>query len=169
MLLCPFGGMPNCHGAGGLAGQHKFGARHGASVIFLGVNKMVLAIALGGALLPFLEAIPSSVLGVMLAIAGHELATTGLLVLVRSTHSTSTPLRNDVAVALLTAAVILGMKKTHYGAIAGWIMHMIYNRKLGACWTRPTESVDYSQVGVQPRDEENSSHESDGGGERNFA
>lgn len=25
LLLCPFGAMPSCHGAGGLAGQHKFG------------------------------------------------------------------------------------------------------------------------------------------------
>lgn len=25
LLLCPFGAMPNCHGAGGLAGQHKLG------------------------------------------------------------------------------------------------------------------------------------------------
>jgi len=25
LLLVPFGAMPNCHGAGGLAGQHKFG------------------------------------------------------------------------------------------------------------------------------------------------
>lgn len=25
ILLCPLGAMPTCHGAGGLAGQHKFG------------------------------------------------------------------------------------------------------------------------------------------------
>jgi hypothetical protein len=25
LVFCPFGAMPNCHGAGGLAGQHKFG------------------------------------------------------------------------------------------------------------------------------------------------
>ena len=31
LILCPLGGMPCCHGAGGLAGQHKFGT----SVTFL--------------------------------------------------------------------------------------------------------------------------------------
>jgi hypothetical protein len=25
LFLCPLGAMPTCHGAGGLAGQHKFG------------------------------------------------------------------------------------------------------------------------------------------------
>lgn len=29
LFLCPFGSFPSCHGAGGLAGQYKFGARSG--------------------------------------------------------------------------------------------------------------------------------------------
>lgn len=40
VLLCPLGSMPNCHGAGGLAGQHRFGARHGTSVVVLGLAKV---------------------------------------------------------------------------------------------------------------------------------
>ena len=148
LLLCPFGAMPNCHGAGGLAGQHKFGARHGASVIFLGLNKMILATVMGGVLLPFLEAIPSSVLGVMLAIAGHELACTGFLVL--TNNSTPASLRINAAVSLLTAAVILGMKKTHYGAISGWVMHVIYTRKFR--WRRRNEDAAEHAIVTQTRD-----------------
>jgi hypothetical protein len=157
LLLCPLGAMPNCHGAGGLAGQHKFGARHGASVIFLGINKMVIAICLGGVILPFLNNIPSSILGVMLAIAGHELACTGLIILVQSSdlhdnrdQHPSRILRTNAAVALLTAAVILGLKKTHYGAISGCVAHMIYNQRLGSWWRwrRQGEEAeaDYSEI-----------------------
>ncbi|MCH7872119.1 MAG: putative sulfate/molybdate transporter [Planctomycetes bacterium] len=36
LICCPLGGMPMCHGAGGLAAQHRFGARTGGSVILLG-------------------------------------------------------------------------------------------------------------------------------------
>jgi hypothetical protein len=140
--------MPNCHGAGGLAGQHKFGARHGASVIFLGLNKMILATVMGGVLLPFLEAIPSSVLGVMLAIAGHELACTGFLVL--TNNSTPASLRTNVAVSLLTAAVILGMKKTYYGAISGWVMDAIYTRKFR--WRGRNEDAAEYAIVTQARD-----------------
>ena len=35
-----FGTMPCCHGAGGLAAQHKFGARSGVAVLFLGTVKL---------------------------------------------------------------------------------------------------------------------------------
>merc|ERR1711967_221938 len=44
-VFCIVGAMPCCHGAGGLAAQHHFGARTGASMLFLGFTKMVLAIA----------------------------------------------------------------------------------------------------------------------------
>ena len=33
----PFGGMPMCHGAGGMAGQYRFGARTGGANIYAGV------------------------------------------------------------------------------------------------------------------------------------
>lgn len=36
LVVCPVGGMPVCHGSGGLAGQHKLGARSGVSMVLLG-------------------------------------------------------------------------------------------------------------------------------------
>jgi hypothetical protein len=33
----PFGGMPMCHGAGGLAGQYRFGARTGGANVYAGL------------------------------------------------------------------------------------------------------------------------------------
>ena len=36
VVFCWFGGYPMCHGSGGLAGQHRFGARTNLSIIVLG-------------------------------------------------------------------------------------------------------------------------------------
>jgi MFS superfamily sulfate permease-like transporter len=101
MNLCAawFGGMPMCHGAGGLAGQYRFGARTNGSILFLGVVKMIVALAFGASLMALCRAFPASVLGVMLAIAGLELA-----VVVRDQRE-----RSDAFVALLTAGACLGL------------------------------------------------------------
>jgi len=140
LLLCPLGAMPCCHGAGGLAGQHKFGARHGSSVVFLGLNKILLATLLSGSLLvAVLDALPMSVLGLMLFVCGHELATMGLKVLIQSacassssSNSTSVEsidaqsLRRNSVVALVTVIVDVGLHKTHVAALSGYITYMIY-------------------------------------------
>ncbi len=74
LVCCPFGGMPMCHGAGGLAAQYRFGARTGGSVAMLGIAKIALALLLGGSLLIWLQHYPQSVLGVLLLFSGLELA-----------------------------------------------------------------------------------------------
>jgi hypothetical protein len=66
--------MPVCHGAGGLAAQHRFGARSGASVIFLGLVKLLVGLFLGDTLEDLLKAYPKSLLGIMVFAAGLELA-----------------------------------------------------------------------------------------------
>lgn len=71
---CWFGAMPCCHGAGGLAGQYRFGGRSGASVVFLGVGKLVIALVLGNSFGRILSAFPIGILGVLLLFAGIELA-----------------------------------------------------------------------------------------------
>ena len=63
-----------CHGAGGLAGQYRFGARTGGSIIMLGMGKILLALLFGGSLWVWLQTYPHSVLGVLLACSGLELA-----------------------------------------------------------------------------------------------
>lgn len=74
LTTCLFGAMPACHGSGGLAGQHRFGARTGGSVVVLGLSKIVLGILFGSAVGVVLAAFPSAVLGVLLAFAGLELS-----------------------------------------------------------------------------------------------
>ncbi|QSZ36786.1 hypothetical protein DSL72_006669 [Monilinia vaccinii-corymbosi] len=72
-----FGAMPVCHGSGGLAGQHRFGARSGASIIMLGTFKMVLGLFFGDSLVGPLKQYPKSLLGIMVVAAGLELAKVG--------------------------------------------------------------------------------------------
>ena len=174
LFLCPLGAMPCCHGAGGLAGQHKFGARHGAAVVFLGCNKMILAMVLGGSaswLMKVLEAFPNSILALMLVVCGHELALMGLMVLVKSatadsptqpsSSSTTAPnvealdyhiLRKNSVVALVTVIVDVGLHKTHYAAFSGWVTYMVYADGIQhwcrrCCGTnRNVGGVEYSRV-----------------------
>lgn len=72
-----FGGMPVCHGAGGLAAQYRFGARSGASIIFLGLFKILLGLVFGETLVNLLSYYPKSLLGIMVFAAGLELAKVG--------------------------------------------------------------------------------------------
>ncbi|KAJ1440086.1 Molybdate transporter 1/2 [Sesbania bispinosa] len=71
---CWFGAMPCCHGAGGLAGQYRFGGRSGASVVFLGIGKLVIALVFGNSFGKILNQFPIGILGVLLLFAGIELA-----------------------------------------------------------------------------------------------
>jgi MFS superfamily sulfate permease-like transporter len=72
-----FGAMPVCHGSGGLAAQYRFGARSGASIIFLGLIKVILGLVFGETLVGLLRQYPKGLLGVMVLAAGLELAKVG--------------------------------------------------------------------------------------------
>ena len=68
-----FGGMPMCHGSGGLAAQSRFGAETNGSILFLGAAKVLIAVILGASIVPLISAFPESLLGVLLIVAGVEL------------------------------------------------------------------------------------------------
>lgn len=74
---CWFGAMPVCHGSGGLAAQYRFGARSGASIIFLGVLKLLVGVLFGESLTDLLHRFPLALLSVMIIAAGLELASVG--------------------------------------------------------------------------------------------
>jgi len=71
-----FGGMPLCHGAGGLAAHYRFGARTAGSNVIIGAIFMALAILLGTQVLSVIYLIPMAVLGILLLFAGSQLALT---------------------------------------------------------------------------------------------
>lgn len=105
---CWFGAAPACHGAGGLAGQYRFGARGGASVWVLGWGKMLLALLLGDKLmLDAVRAFPAPVLGALLAVAGVELAAAGAAA------------DGAAAPCLVAAAATVALRNTGLGAACG--------------------------------------------------
>lgn len=67
------GGVPMCHGAGGMAGHVAFGARTGGAPIILGVV-LLLALFFSGSVETLLKLLPAPVLGVVLFLTGLQLA-----------------------------------------------------------------------------------------------
>lgn len=68
------GGMPMCHGAGGLAAHYRFGARTAGSNVMIGAIFLVAAVILGDHAATLFGVLPFSILGALLAYAGVQLA-----------------------------------------------------------------------------------------------
>jgi len=68
------GGIPMCHGAGGMAGHIRFGARTGGALVILGVIVLFTGLFLSDSVSLILQIFPRSTLGVILFFAGVELA-----------------------------------------------------------------------------------------------
>ena len=76
ILSFALGGMPMCHGAGGLAAHYRFGARTVGSNLIIGLFMILAVLFMGDRLLSFFQLIPYAVLGVLLFFAGGQLALT---------------------------------------------------------------------------------------------
>lgn len=111
LIGCWFGAMPMCHGAGGLAAQYRFGARSGASVVFLGVVKVVLGLTLGVTALSVLASYPMSVLGVLLFFSGIELS-----LVARDVRG-----KGDFFIVLVTTGTIIAFSSIAIGFVAGFL------------------------------------------------
>ena len=94
-LIAPlFGGMPMCHGAGGLAGQYAFGARTGGASIMEGMMEVGLGLFLSNSIAALFRGFPEAIIGAMMMVAAAELARLSLQVRGR-----------DLAFMLLTTAL----------------------------------------------------------------
>jgi MFS superfamily sulfate permease-like transporter len=69
-----FGGMPMCHGAGGLAGQIYFGARTGGTPIMEGLIEVAVGLLLSTSITSLMAAFPMPLIAGMLLLVGIELA-----------------------------------------------------------------------------------------------
>ena len=73
--IVPFlGGMPMCHGAGGLAAQYYFGARTGGANIIEGLIEISMGLFLAASIAGLLSAFPTAIIGAMMMLVGIELA-----------------------------------------------------------------------------------------------
>jgi len=101
--------MPLCHGSGGLAGQHRIGARSGVSVTLLGSVKLVLGLLFGATAMAWMLAFPRPVLGLFLLLAGWSLAEVSRAWQTRAgIWVSATMLAVNFATGLLLAAFIAG-------------------------------------------------------------
>jgi len=95
LVVSPLGGMPMCHGAGGLTAHVRMGARSGVATATYGVVLITLAVVVGAGAPAVLAFLPAAVLAGLLLYVGVMHAT-----LIRELRS-----RVDVAVALVIGAV----------------------------------------------------------------
>ena len=74
-LVSPlFGGIPMCHGAGGMAGHVRFGAKTGGALVILGGILILIALFFSDSVSIIFKIFPNAILGVILFFAGSELA-----------------------------------------------------------------------------------------------
>ena len=109
----PFGGFPMCHGAGGLAGQYRYGARTGGANIFAGLIFIVLALFFTSP--QVLSIIAVGVLGALLVFVGIEMGRHSL----KSDSVIVTIIIGVLAlVSSITLAFIAGMGIAY---VLGWL------------------------------------------------
>jgi hypothetical protein len=71
------GGIPMCHGAGGMAGHIRFGAKTGGALVILGSLVLFVGLFLADSVATLFKCFPPVILGVILLFGGLELAAGG--------------------------------------------------------------------------------------------
>ncbi|WP_226480406.1 putative sulfate/molybdate transporter [Natrinema amylolyticum] len=113
LAAIPLGGVPMCHGSGGLAGKYAFGARTGGANVLLGIGYLALALVAAGAVL---AAFPMAILGVLLVVVALELA-----------RAAFAPVDDRRSLALVAAVGVVGLAGNVgvafvLGTVAFWLL-----------------------------------------------
>lgn len=113
-LINPFfGGIPTCHGSGGMAGHYAFGARTGGSVIIEGAIYMGVGLFFGKGFDAFVQVFPLPILGIILLFEGLA-----LILLITDLSSS----KSDLAVIALVGLIAVGLP---YGYLIGLIVGVL--------------------------------------------
>jgi MFS superfamily sulfate permease-like transporter len=123
LIGCFFGSTPYCHGSGGLAGQYRFGARSGASVIILGTFKIIIGLIFGGTLTGLLAVFPQSLLSVMLFISGTELACSARTYARK--EASEAEQRDNFTTMIMAGGMLIAFKHDGIGFLAGIACHLL--------------------------------------------
>jgi xanthine/uracil/vitamin C permease (AzgA family) len=123
-LINPFfGGVPTCHGSGGIAGHYTFGGRTGGSVVIYGLFYLALGLFFSVAFQQVIPLFPKPVLGTMLLF--EALA---LLLLCRD-MAASTP---DLGLVLIVGLCALALPYGYVvGLVAGVVLYYAFRQRLG--------------------------------------
>jgi predicted benzoate:H+ symporter BenE len=114
------GGVPMCHGAGGMAGHIKFGARTGGASIMLGVLLLLAGLFLSDSISVLLKLFPAPVLGVILFLAGAELAMASRDTSAEKVNRFVVLATAAFAVVNVGVAVLFGIA-AHHASKRGWV------------------------------------------------
>jgi len=115
-----FGGIPVCHGAGGLAAHYTFGARTGTATVLIGIILTLLGLVYGHTTTQVLSLLSFSILGVLLVFPGLEL--------VMTTRDVAKP-RSDFYIALFVGVISVALAYGYViGLIAGALLAYAHNR-----------------------------------------
>ncbi|MBE0622950.1 MAG: sulfate transporter [Burkholderiales bacterium] len=114
------GGIPMCHGAGGMAGHVQFGARTGGSSIILGSVLLFAGLFLSASIGTVFSMFPQSVLGVILFMAGLQLALGSRDVGAEKADRFVVLATAAFAIWHVGAAVLFGIM-VHHASQRGWL------------------------------------------------
>ncbi len=103
LVSAPLGGIPVCHGSGGMAGHYAFGARSGGSVVIYGGFWLLAALLASADARALLALFPGPILGVLLVV---EAVT--LLALVREVSGDAKSLSLALLLGLIAPSVPYG-------------------------------------------------------------
>jgi xanthine/uracil/vitamin C permease (AzgA family) len=122
-LINPFfGGVPTCHGSGGMAGHHAFGGRTGGSIVIYGGIYLTLGLFFSHSFQAVIQLFPKPVLGVILAFEG--------MVLIRLVRDMAGSLA-DFTVVVLVGLMCVGLPYGYVlGLVAGTAVAYLLNRRL---------------------------------------
>lgn len=121
LILPFFSGIPNCHGAGGLAGHYAFGARTGGSVVIYGSLYIILGLFFSQTFSEVLKVFPLPILGVILLFESLS-----LMMLVKDIAGSKT----DLFVCLLVALAAVGLPQGYViGLLIGTLLWYLINHK----------------------------------------
>jgi MFS superfamily sulfate permease-like transporter len=122
-LINPFfGGVPTCHGSGGMAGHHAFGGRTGGSIVIYGGIYLTLGLFFSHSFQAVIELFPKPMLGVILAFEG--------MVLIRLVRDMASSLA-DFTVVVLVGLMCVGLPYGYVlGLVAGTAVSYLLKRKL---------------------------------------
>jgi sulfate permease, SulP family len=121
LLAAPFGGYLMCHGAGGIAGHVRFGARTATAPVLIGLVFLALGLALGKSGYALLKTIPDAVLGGLLMFSGIELALSAKLQEYEGDDLFLVLLMAAIGVAINPAAAFAVGLPTAYAFSQGWL------------------------------------------------
>ncbi len=115
------GGIPVCHGCGGLAGHHAFGARTGGSVVLYGFLYIGIGLFFSRVLTQVLEVFPLPILGVILLFEAMV-----LLLLIRDVAAAS---KRGMGIAVLVGLLAFTLPQGYLiGLVVGCVLYYGFKR-----------------------------------------